>query len=55
MSEHTPPMLLEYKRGMEEIRLRLDYTGFLHLRKVLELMAYRFTTDSSRLAKVCRI
>jgi hypothetical protein len=57
-------MLLEYKRGMEEIRLRLDYvalqnnevaamgtvetpasrfrleTGFMHLRKVLELIAF---------------
>ncbi len=57
-------MLLEYKRGMEEIRLRLDYvavqhnevaamgtvetpasrfrleTGYMHLRKVLELIAF---------------
>jgi hypothetical protein len=60
----TPPMLLEYRRGMEEIRLRLDYvalfhnelaaigivdtaaarlrleTGYFHLRKVLELIAF---------------
>ncbi len=60
----TRPMLLEYKRGMEEIRVRLEYvagldheiaamggvtsvrarlrleTGFLHLRKVLELIAF---------------
>jgi hypothetical protein len=59
-----PPMLLEYKRSMEEMRLRLDYvalqhnevaamgtvetpasrfrleTGFMHLRKALELMAF---------------
>jgi len=58
------PMLLDYKRGMEEIRLRLDSvalrhndvaamgtieapasrfrleTGFMHLRKVLELIAF---------------
>ena len=58
------PMLLDYKRGMEEICLRLDSvalqhndvaatgtieapvsrfrleTGFMHLRKVLELIAF---------------